>query len=39
MGDDIIALPDVNTESARVQQMMSQWIINTVTIFSQGGSI
>jgi hypothetical protein len=34
MGDDIVALPDVNTENAQVQQMLSQWIQQTVPTFA-----
>jgi alpha-amylase len=38
MGDDIVALPDVNTENAQVQQMLSQWIQETVLTFVEGSS-
>ena len=30
MGDDIVPLPDVNTENSDVQSMISQWIKTTV---------
>ena len=37
MGDDIVALPDINTENTKVQQMISEWVKSTVLILSHGG--